>query len=157
MVHGGAQPRHTPLAVVGVAWVLAVLALDGPTWSRVESPLYTRQAAQVVAISLSQRMLARDVAPSRIDRARLKAHDLLLANQAGLNALVGYAGEAFVVAPLTSDVHSLGTLLDAMAPDTMPVDGDNAAAAIRRGVSAPGPPCTVLAVGRLLPPRSASM
>src|SRR6185437_3006531 len=44
-------------------------------------------------------------------------------------------GEAFVVAPLTSDVHSLGTLLDAMAPDTMPVGGDDAAAAIARGAA----------------------
>ncbi|HET8765374.1 MAG TPA: tetratricopeptide repeat protein, partial [Rhodanobacter sp.] len=133
VVRGGAQPRRTPLVLAALAWLLAVFALAGRTWNRVDAPLYTRATAQVVAISLSQRMLARDVAPSRIDRARLKAHDLLVANRAGLNALIGYAGEAFVVAPLTSDVHSLGTLLDAMAPDTMPVDGDNAAAAIRRG------------------------
>lgn len=130
---GGSARASIPLAVL--AWVLAVLALAGPTWSRVPQPLYAQRTAQVVAISLSQRMLARDVAPSRIDRARLKAHGLLDANRSGLNALIGYAGEAFVVAPLTSDVHSLGTLLEAMAPDTMPVDGDDAAAAIRRGVA----------------------
>lgn len=126
--------QRLPLALLALAWAIAVLALAGPAWSRVESPLYTRRAAQVVAISLSQRMLGHDVAPSRIDRARRKAHDLLLANRDGTNALIGYAGEAFVVAPLSADVHSLGTLLDAMAPDTMPVDGEDAAAAIARGV-----------------------
>jgi Ca-activated chloride channel family protein len=135
LLHGQAARQRLPLGLFALAWSLAVLALAGPTWSRVEQPLYARRAAQVIAISLSQRMLSHDVAPSRIDRARYKVHDLLAANQDGLNALVGYAGEAFVVAPLTSDAHSLSTLLDAMAPDTMPVDGNDAAAAIDRGVA----------------------
>lgn len=98
-------------------------------------PLYASRAAQVIAISLSQAMLSRDVAPSRLDRARYKAHDLLTNNADGLNALIGYAGEAFVVAPLTSDAGSLGDLLNAMSPDTMPVDGNDAAFAIQRGAA----------------------
>ncbi len=135
LLYGRAGNRSLPLWLFALGWTLCALALAGPTWSRVEQPLYASRAAQVVAISLSQHMLARDVAPSRLDRARYKARDLLRANQDGLNALIGYAGEAFVVAPLTSDARSLDDLLDAMAPDTMPVDGDNAAAAIERGVA----------------------
>ncbi len=135
LLQGRAARQRLPLGLLALGWPLAVLALAGPTWSRIEQPLYARRAAQVVAISLSQRMLSHDVAPSRIALARYKAHDLLAANRDGLNALIGYAGEAFVVAPLTSDTHSLSTLLDAMAPDTMPVDGENAAAAIARGVA----------------------
>ncbi|BFI97243.1 MAG: VWA domain-containing protein [Rhodanobacter sp.] len=135
LLQGEAARQRLPLGLLAFAWLLAALALAGPTWSRVEQPMYARRAAQVVAISLSQRMLSHDVAPSRIDLARYKAHALLAANRDGLNGLIGYAGEAFVVAPLTSDTHSLSTLLDAMAPDTMPVDGDNAAAAIARGVA----------------------
>jgi Ca-activated chloride channel family protein len=80
-------------------------------------------------------MLARDVTPSRLDRARYKVRDLLAANHDGLNALIAYAGEAFVVAPLTSDASALNDLLDALSPDTMPVDGDDAAQAIERAVS----------------------
>ncbi|WP_158880148.1 tetratricopeptide repeat protein [Rhodanobacter sp. L36] len=135
LLRGKSSHRHTPAWLFTAGWTLAALALAGPTWSRVVQPLYASRAAQVVAISLSQHMLSRDVAPSRIDRARYKARDLLGSNRDGLNALIGYAGEAFVVAPLTSDADSLGDLLDAMAPDTMPVDGDNAAAAIDRAVS----------------------
>ncbi|EIM01001.1 colicin transporter [Rhodanobacter thiooxydans] len=135
LLRGRAGNRSLPLWLFALGWILCALALAGPTWSRVEQPLYASRTAQVVAISLSQHMLARDVAPSRLDRARYKARDLLHANQDGLNALIGYAGEAFVVAPLTSDAHSLDDLLAAMAPDTMPVDGDNAAAAIERGVA----------------------
>ena len=134
LLHGRPRGRRGPAGLLALGWLLGVLALAGPSWSRVAQPLYADRAAQVVAISLSQRMLSRDVAPSRIDRARYKAHDLLAANRDGLNALIGYAGESFVVAPLTSDAHSLGDLLDAMAPDTMPVDGNDAAKAIAQGV-----------------------
>ena len=134
LLQGRAGSSRLPLWLFAAGWTLAALAMAGPTWSQVEQPLYAKRAAQVVAISLSQRMLAQDVAPSRIARARFKVHDLLASNRDGLNALIGYAGEAFVVAPLTTDVHSLDDLLDAMAPDTMPVDGNDAARAIERGM-----------------------
>lgn len=135
LLRGRAGNRSLPLWLFALGWVLCALALAGPSWSRINQPMYASRAAQVVAISLSQHMLARDVAPSRLDRARYKARDLLASNHDGLNALIGYAGEAFVVAPLTSDANSLNDLLDALAPDTMPMDGDNAALAIERGVA----------------------
>lgn len=134
LMSGGERRARLPSGLLAAGWTLCVLALSGPTWSRVTEPLYSDRAAQVVAISLSQHMLAQDVRPSRMERARFKAHDLLSANRDGLNALIGYAGQSFVVAPLTSDAHSLDDLLDAMAPDVMPVDGENAAQAIQQGV-----------------------
>ncbi len=135
LLRGERTHQTLPTWLFLAAWTLATLALAGPTWNRQAQPLYADRATQVVAISLSQHMLARDVAPSRLDRARFKARDLLAANRDGLNALIAYAGEAFVVAPLTSDAHSLNELLAALAPDTMPVDGNNATAAIRRAVT----------------------
>ncbi|QAU24230.1 VWA domain-containing protein [Dyella sp. M7H15-1] len=134
LLSGRTQRTRWPSCLFALGWTLGVLALSGPTWSRVTEPLYTHHAAQVIAISLSQHMQARDVQPSRMERARYKARDLLVANKDGLNALIGYAGQSFVVAPLTSDAHSLDDLLNAMGPDTMPVDGNDAAAAIEQGV-----------------------
>ncbi|GLQ96877.1 tetratricopeptide repeat protein [Dyella mobilis] len=134
LLGGSVQRARWPSGLLALGWILSVLALSGPTWSRIAEPFYANRAAQVVAISLSQHALAHDVAPSRMDRARYKARDLLAANKDGLNALIGYAGQSFVVAPLTSDAHSLDDLLDAMAPDTMPVDGNDAAQAIEQGV-----------------------
>jgi Ca-activated chloride channel family protein len=134
LLRGHTGSRSLPVWLFVMGWVLSALALAGPSWNHLPQPLYASRAAQVVAISLSRHMLARDVAPSRLDRARYKARDLLGGNHDGLNALIGYAGEAFVVAPLTSDANSLNDLLDALAPDTMPEDGNNAAAAIALGV-----------------------
>ncbi|RDS82948.1 tetratricopeptide repeat protein [Dyella monticola] len=135
LVSGTSQRTRLPSALLAVGWTLGVLALAGPSWSRMAEPMFADRAAQVVAMSLSSHMLARDVPPSRIERARYKARDLLQANHDGLNGLIGYAGQSFVVAPLTGDAHSLDTLLDAMSPDVMPVDGDNAAQAIEQGVT----------------------
>ncbi|MFK2902937.1 VWA domain-containing protein [Dyella ginsengisoli] len=134
LLTGRPASRRASTALLALGWTLATLAFAGPTWSRQPQPLYAERAAQVVAMSLSPRMLAKDIAPSRLDRAKYKARDLFASNRAGQNALIAYAGEAFVVAPLTSDAGSLDELLDALAPDTMPTEGDNAAQAIEQGV-----------------------
>ncbi|HET7662622.1 MAG TPA: tetratricopeptide repeat protein [Rhodanobacteraceae bacterium] len=117
-----------------LAGVLATLAMAGPTWQRLPQPLYSDGAAQVVVVSLSQRMLARDVEPNRMQRVRFKVHDLLHANAGGRNGLVAYAGAAFTVAPLTTDAHALDDLLDALAPSVMPAPGDAPAKGIERGI-----------------------
>ncbi len=129
--------RRRPLAawLFAGAWTCAILALAGPSWNRQPQGMVADRAAQVVALSLSSHMLVRDVAPSRLDRARLKVRDLFAANRDGLNALIAWSGEPFVVAPLTSDAGSLDELLGALSPDTMPVDGNDAAAAIERAVA----------------------
>ncbi|GLQ50288.1 tetratricopeptide repeat protein [Dyella flava] len=134
LLSGSEKHAPWPSGLFALGWTLGVLALSGPTWSRIAEPLYADRAVQVVAISLSQHMQTRDVQPNRMDRVRYKARDLLASNKDGLNALIGYAGQSFVVAPLTSDAHSLDDLLNAMGPDVMPVDGDNAAQAIEQGV-----------------------
>lgn len=135
LLSGQASHRALPVGLSAAAWSLCMLAMAGPTWSRTAEPLFANRAAQVVAISLSQHMLVRDVTPSRLDRTRYKAQDLLNANRQGLNGLIAYAGEAFTVAPLTTDERSLSELLAALSPDTMPVDGNDAAKAIARGVA----------------------
>lgn len=126
--------RRAATGLLATGWLLATLAFAGPTWSRRPQTLYADRAAQVIALNLSPRMLARDMAPSRLDRAKYKVRDLLRSNRDGQNALVAWSGEAFVVAPLTSDASSLGELLDALAPDTMPTEGDNASQAIDQSV-----------------------
>lgn len=130
--HGRRQ--RWPLVLPPVAALLATLALAGPTWQRLPQPLFGNNASQVVALSLSRRMLAHDVTPDRLTRARYKVHELLASNADGQNGLIAYTGAAFVVAPLTTDVHALGNLLDSLAPDVMPVNGDAPAKAIARGV-----------------------
>src|SRR5690606_29828875 len=120
------------LAAIG--WTIACHALAGPAWEREAVPLHRDRNARVIALELAPSMLAQDERPSRLARARFKIADILQRSRERQTALVAYAGEAFVVAPLTDDVGTVQNLVDALDPSTMPVAGNAAADAIERAV-----------------------
>ena len=118
------------IVLAALLWTLASLALAGPAWEREPMPLYRNQAARVLALELSSTMMAQDEKPSRFERARYKLVDILERSRDYQTALIGYAGEAYVAAPLTDDIGTVRNLVDALDPTTMPVGGNHAAAAI---------------------------
>ncbi|HEY6942176.1 tetratricopeptide repeat protein [Dokdonella sp.] len=118
------------LALAAALWVLGALALAGPAWEREPMPLYHNQAARVLALELAPSMGAQDVKPSRLERARYKLDDILTRSRDHQTALLGYAGDAFVAAPLTDDVETVRNLVDALDPTTMPVIGNATGRAI---------------------------
>lgn len=111
------------LVAVLAAWTLAVLALAGPSWRQGEVPLQAQGRALVIALDLSDAMLAADLPPSRTLQARAKLATLLRERDGGEVALLAFADEAYTVAPLTADAANVALFLDALAPDVMPVDG----------------------------------
>lgn len=125
---GGAG--RSPWLLIGLAWALAVLALAGPTWQRQITPAYRAPAAWIVALQLSPSMNATDVAPSRVARARYAIDDLLSAAHDARVGLVAFAGDAYTVAPLTSDVSTVRNLAQPLAPSLMPESGDRLAPAL---------------------------
>lgn len=126
---------HAPLWLISAGWIVACLALSGPAWERVPQPLYQNRAARVIALDLSSSMSANDIKPSRFQRARFKIDDILKRSQDMQTALIAYAGDAFVVAPLTDDTNTVSNLVDALDPDIMPVDGNDTGSAIDLGVN----------------------
>ena len=68
-------------------------------------------------------MLATDLQPNRLERARYKIEDLLIRFQEGQTAIVLYAGDAHTLVPLTEDVETIRTLLPSLHPSLMPVRG----------------------------------
>jgi Ca-activated chloride channel family protein len=121
----GAPSRQSrrPLRLAGLASALAVLALAGPAWQRLPAPVFRNLSAVVILMDLSSAMEATDVKPNRLDRARFKIDDLLRARQEGQTALVAYAGDAFVVTPLTDDAATIQAQLTALSPRIMPEQG----------------------------------
>ena len=120
-----------PLLLLGLGWLLAVLALAGPVWERQPEPVWRSQAPLVLVLDLSASMDAADPAPSRLRRARYKILDILQKTREGRVALVVFAGEPHVVAPLTDDGDTIANLLGALSTDIVPVPGDAAAPALR--------------------------
>ena len=114
----------------------AVVALARPQFgTRVET---VRSVGQdiVVAVDLSRSMLAEDVSPNRLERARLAILRLMSSLDGDRIGLVAFAADAFVQSPLTTDYAAAGMFLNAMHPDLMPVQGTDLGAALRVSLDA---------------------
>ncbi|MFO1258799.1 MAG: VWA domain-containing protein [Gammaproteobacteria bacterium] len=103
--------------------VLCVIALSGPTWKKVPTPLLELRAGRVILLDLSQSMLAQDLKPDRLTRAKQKIQDFLHLVKEGQVALVGFAAEPFVISPLTPDLENIASQLSVLTPELMPQQG----------------------------------
>ena len=120
--------------LMAIGGVLAVLALAGPSWNRIEQPVFRSEQAIVIALDLSRSMDAQDVSPSRLTRARLKILDILAARSSGQTALLVYSSNAFTVTPLTTDTDTVAALVNSLSTDIMPSRGSYPPAAIKKGL-----------------------
>jgi len=85
----------------------------------------------VVALDASTSMLARDVKPSRLERAKVEVSALLDRLRGDRVGLVVFAGEAFVQCPLTTDYSAAKLFLRAVDPAAMPQQGTAISGALR--------------------------
>ena len=122
----GGNSSRLPLAVLGAAWAIAVVALANPVWDKRELPVLESREARVLVLDLSRAMLADDLKPTRLARARFEMEDVLDRVDEGQTGLVVFAGDAFVAAPLTSDTNTIRSLMAALDPGIMPVQGNRA-------------------------------
>lgn len=122
--------RGLRFAALGLTWTLVIVALAGPA---VETGAESRRVddnALVVVLDLSRNMLANDLPPDRMERARLKIRSLIQDYGDSQLSLIVYAGSAHRVTPLSNDHATLTNLLGALSPDIMPSDGQNLGAAL---------------------------
>jgi Ca-activated chloride channel family protein len=108
---------------LSLLWLLALLALAGPTWEQRPTPLLRSDQARIVVLDLSRSMLANDLRPSRLELARLKVRDLLEQSRDSKAGLVAFAAQAFAIAPLTDDIQTLMSQVPTLHPDLMPAQG----------------------------------
>lgn len=134
---GGGRERDNrlPWLALGLAWILALLALLGPSWQRVEQASQKRADPLVVVLELTPSMLATDAAPNRLEQARRKIIDLLRARSDAQTAIVVYAGSAHTLLPLSDDLATARNLLEAIKPSIMPEPGRRADLAVQRAVA----------------------
>ncbi|MCH6482518.1 VWA domain-containing protein [Pseudoxanthomonas sp. LH2527] len=125
LVTGGSGAR-AGVVVAAMAYVLAVLALAGPSWRQADQPLWQTQRPLVVVLDLSSRITAADLPPSRLLQVRAKLAQVLQVRAGSPVALVAYADDAFTVTPLTEDTANIGLFLDELSPEIMPRDGQHA-------------------------------
>ncbi|MCV2885403.1 VWA domain-containing protein, partial [Aestuariibacter sp. AA17] len=117
-----------------VAGTLTLLALAGPTWKQLPQPVYNVNSATVIVMDMSLSMRATDLKPDRLTRAKYKAIDVVNEINEGEIGLVAYAGDAFVVSPLTTDVGNLVNLIPSLSPEIMPIKGSHTFSGIEKAL-----------------------
>ena len=128
----GSERQHMRRGIVAIALggLLAVTALAGPVWTKLQQPVFRRDSGLVVLLDLSRSMDAADLQPSRLQMAKFKLRDILARRKEGETALVVYAADPFVVTPLTTDTGTITRQLPSLTTDLMPAQGSRADRAI---------------------------
>ena len=121
-----------PVDLIVLVLVMGCLGAAGPAWEREAAPFSEDKAPLVIALDLSESMLAIDVPPTRLDRAKEKIRDILARRAGARTGLIVYAGSAHVVIPPTTDAAAFETFLAALDPSIMPVAGKAAGVALAK-------------------------
>ena len=77
LMQGDSSKKQRGIYWILAGWVIACLALAGPTWQQLPQPVHKKDSALVLIMDLSPSMLAEDIKPSRLARARFKLIDIL--------------------------------------------------------------------------------
>ena len=131
MVNNQRQKRVRPVHLLLVVWVLAVIGLSGPTWRMEASPFAEDTAQMMVVLKVTPSMMAEDIQPTRLERAKQKLLDLLEERAGGATGLIVYSGSAHLVMPPTRDGRIIAVMAEGLLPETMPSEGDALADALR--------------------------
>jgi len=119
----------------------ALLALARPQWGEIPEQSYERSRDVMLALDLSRSMLADDVTPNRLARAKMLIEALLDQLRGERVGLTVFAGTAFVQSPLSADYEVLRDFLGELDPSYLPQGGTNYTAMLRAaldGFAQPG-------------------
>jgi Ca-activated chloride channel family protein len=129
-VGGNASNRWRGMGLVA-AWLIAVIAIAGPTWRPEPSPFADDPVPVTLVLRAGETMEQSDLLPTRMERARLKVADFAAARKGQPLGLVTYAGSAHLVLPPTRDTDVVATMAAEIGPEIMPKPGDDLASALR--------------------------
>lgn len=128
----GKQRMKTALMIAALGFI--IIALTRPQWN--PQPREVRRMGRdiVFIVDVSRSMLADDLSPSRLERAKIAIGDVLDTLQGDRIALIAFAGTAVVKAPLTLDYGFFRQSLEELSPDSVARGGTLIGDAIRKAV-----------------------
>ncbi len=119
--------------LLGVAALAAMVSLGGPRFGSRVVETEAKGLSLVVAVDVSRSMLAEDGEPSRLERAKREARRLIHDLDGDRIGLIAFAGQSFIMSPLTVDGSALHLLVDALDPDVASAGGSDLALALGQG------------------------
>ena len=122
--------RWAAVLVLGAS-LLAVVAMAGPQYGFHWQQIERRGVDIIIALDCSRSMLATDIQPNRLDRAKREIYDLLNMLEGDRVGLVAFSGTAFLQCPLTIDYQAFNLFLEVLTPDYLPQGGTDLPAALQ--------------------------
>ena len=127
------------MALVLSGLALALLAAARPQWGKTTEKSVERSRNVVVAIDVSRSMLAADVRPNRLERAKADVADLIDSLESDRCALVAFRRTGVAICPLTTDRAFLRSALEQMTVESAPRGETDLGSAIRAALDALDP------------------
>ena len=118
---------------LGLAALLAAIALAGPRWGEEATVLRGEGIDIVLALDASLSMLATDERPTRLERLKQEVRRLRAASKGDRFALLAFAGRSYILSPLTVDDGALDLFLDNLDPSIVGQAGSAISRAISQG------------------------
>ncbi len=136
------HPRHSAArtvwqsALLSLGILLMLFAASRPRWGMREQMVFKRGRDLVIALDVSRSMLAGDVYPNRLERAKVDLIDLIKDLDGDRAALIAFRHTAVLMCPLTTDYAYLRQTLDAITVDAAPRGETDIGDAIAKALSA---------------------
>ena len=130
---------YAQFSLVMVGLTLLVFAAARPQWGRKDEKVFTRGRNLVIALDVSRSMLAADVHPNRLERAKADIMDLIDDLKGDRAALLAFRSKGSLLCPLTTDYAFLRQALDGVSPESAPRGETDLGDAIRKSLEALDP------------------
>lgn len=143
-LQGRLLPRRPRLFSLQAALLLAglflvVFAAARPQWGHSSQKTVARTRNVVVALDVSRSMLAADVRPNRLERAKADVADLIDALEGDRCALVAFRRTGVLLCPLTTDHAFLRATLEGVTPESAPRGETDLGSAVKSALDALDP------------------
>ena len=111
------RPRKISNVLIVVIFVLAILATLGPSFGTYTEKATKHNIAIAIALDISHSMLAEDVEPNRLERAKSEIQVLISRLEGNLVSLILFSSQALILCPATSDYGALRTYLESVTTE----------------------------------------
>lgn len=128
--------RRWKAAITALGVLFLAIALIGPRFGTRLIEIKREGIDLVIALDVSASMMAEDVSPNRLERARNEIKKLFADLRGDRVGLVTFAGDAFIQCPLTTDYAAVRLFLDVADPSLIPTPGTDFGAALAMAMKA---------------------
>jgi Ca-activated chloride channel family protein len=128
--------QYFKACLIILAFIFMVVAIAQPRWGAKLEMIKRKGLDVMIVLDVSTSMLAQDIKPSRLERAKHEISKFIQKLSSDRVGLIAFAGDAFVHCPLTLDYSAARMFLQHMDPSLIPTQGTNISEALRKAIKA---------------------